>query len=423
MQGNRKLDTSVESTPPDQVSRQVPTYCGVVSEPVTTSPVDVGPDAAASLADTATAFRAWLELNSRRLDPFRREFAEDIHLMVARFSPLQRILWDAGWTRLGWPVEYGGLGGTPVQRFVVIEELSSAGYALPEVFGNLEIIGPMLMRFSPQLAADHIPLASRGEEVWCQGFSEPDAGSDLGSLRTRAVPDGDGFRLTGQKMWSSYGTASSWCCVLARTGEVDSGYRGLTMFFVDLRTPGVRVVPTMCDSGRAETVEIFLDDVYVPADHLIGDVGQGWATVMYLMQYERGAFAWLRQAEHHNELRALLEHTDDFPDRADSVVGDAYITVFALRSQVRDTVQRLASGETLGPEISVDKIMLGHCEQAITETARRLLPARLELADDDWADWWRQRWSYSRVTTIYGGASEVQHDLVAERLLGLPRGR
>lgn len=381
------------------------------------------PDPTASLDATAAAFRAWLAAHAGDLEPFRHEHAEDVHLAVARFGPLQRLLWDAGWTKLGWPAEFGGSGGTPVQRFVVIEELAAAGYVLPEVFGNLEIIGPMLMQYAPAVAARHIPRASRGDEVWCQGFSEPDAGSDLGSLRTRAIADGDGFRITGQKMWSSYGTAASWCCVLARTGDPDSGYRGLTMFWVDLASPGVRVVPTYCDSGRAETVEIFLDDVHVPSEGVIGDVGQGWATVMYLMQYERGAFAWLRQAEHHGYLRDLLAHAGGFPDRADSVVGDAYVAIFALRSQVRDTVERLAAGEALGPEISIDKIMLGQCEQTMTETARRLLVDRLELGDDPLDDWWRQRWSYSRVTTIYGGAAEVQHDLVGERLLGLPRGR
>ena len=403
-------------------ARVAPTVTSV-SEPTGAPAAEPAPDPAASLEATAAGFRTWLAANADELEPFRREQAEDIHLTVARFSPLQRILWDAGWTRLGWMPDHGGLGGTPVQRFVVIEELAAAGYVLHEVFGNLEIIGPMLIQFAPHLAAIHVPLASRGHEVWCQGFSEPDAGSDLGSLRTRAVPDGDGFRLTGQKMWSSYGTVASWCCVLARTGEADSGYRGLTMFWVDLASPGVRVVPTMCDSGRAETVEIFLDDVYVPGNRLIGGVGQGWATVMYLMQYERGAYAWLRQAEHHNYLRGLLQHTERFPEWADAVVGDAYVAIFALRSQVRDTVERLAAGEALGPEISVDKIMLGQCEQTLTETARRLLDSRLELADDDLADWWRQRWSYSRITTIYGGAAEVQHDLVAERLLHLPRGR
>jgi alkylation response protein AidB-like acyl-CoA dehydrogenase len=380
-------------------------------------------DPTASLDVTAASFRAWLAERATDLEPFRHEHAEDVDRAVARFSPLQRLLWDAGWTRLGWSTDVGGLGGTPVQRFVVIEELAAAGYALPEVFGNLEIIGAMLAEYAPAIAAHHVPIASRGDEVWCQGFSEPDAGSDLAALRTRAVPDGDGFRLTGQKMWSSYATVSSWCCVLARTGDADSGYRGLTMFWVDLASPGVRVVATRCDTGRAETAEIFLDDVHVAADGIIGEVGQGWVTVMYLMQYERGAFAWLRQAEHHGYLRDLLEHADLLPDRADAVVGDAYVSLFALRSQVRDTVERLAAGEPLGPEISIDKIMLGQCEQTMTDAARRLLADRLELGDDALDDWWRQRWSYSRITTIYGGAAEVQHDLVAERLLGLPRGR
>ncbi|MGD9705315.1 MAG: acyl-CoA dehydrogenase family protein [Acidimicrobiia bacterium] len=382
------------------------------------------PDPDATLEGTATAFRAWLADHERDLEPFRHELAEELDESVARFRPLQQMLWDDGWNRLGWSPEHGGLGGTPVHRFVVAEELAAAGYVIPEILGTIEIIAPMLVRYAPHLAATHLAASLRGDEVWCQGFSEPDAGSDLGSLRTRAAPDGDGFRLDGQKMWSSYGSLASWCCVLARTGASDSGYRGLTMFWVDLSDPGVRVVPTRCATGRSETAEIFLDDVRVPAERLIGDVGEGWATVMYLMQYERGAFAWGRQAEHHSQLRDLIhDHAEEFPAGADEIVGDAYLSMFALRSQARDTIARLAAGEALGPEISVDKLMLSSTEQTITEAARRLLWPRVEIADDATAAWWRQRWAYSRITTIYGGAAEVQRDLVAERLLGLPRGR
>src|SRR4029079_4043037 len=162
------------------------------------------------------------------------------------------------------------------------DELAAAGYVIPEILGTIEIVAPMLVRYAPALAAAHLARSVRGDETWCQGFSEPDAGSDLGALRTKAVEDGDGFRITGQKMWSSFGTVADWCCVLARTGAPDSGYRGLTMFWVDLSSAGVTVVPTQCESGRAETAELFLDDVHVPADHLVGDVGQGWAVVMYL---------------------------------------------------------------------------------------------------------------------------------------------
>lgn len=391
------------------------------------------PDPDAALTATTAAFREWLHRRSAQLEPFRQEHVESLDAAIERFRPLQQLLWDDGWNRLGWPEACGGLGGSPLHRFVVMDELAAAGYVNPEILGSVEIIAPMLARFAPGLAEVHVPRGVRGDEVWCQGFSEPDAGSDLGSLRTRAVPDGDGFRITGQKMWSSNGHLASWCCLLARTGEPDSGYRGLTMFWVDMRAPGVSVTPTHMESGRAETAEIFLDDVHVPADQLIGPVGGGWAAVMFLMQFERGAYAWGRQADLHTQLDHLLrdaaeEHGDPGdagPADVATAVGDAYLALFALRSKARDTIAELAAGTDLGPAISIDKVLLSTAEQQITETARAALSPRLELAggDDAIAELWRSRWLFSRITTIYGGAGEVQRDLIAERLLGLPRGR
>jgi acyl-CoA dehydrogenase len=382
------------------------------------------PDPNASLADTAAAFRTWIADRGGELEPFRKEYAEELAPALDRFRPLQRMLWDDGWNKLGWSTEVGGLGGDPVQRFVVAEELAAAGYVIPEILGAIEIIAPMLVRYSPELATAHVAAGMRGDEIWCQGFSEPDAGSDLGSLRTKAVPDGDGFRITGQKMWSSNGHLASWSCLLARTGDPDSGYRGLTMFWVDLSADGVEVVPTKLGSGRSDTAEIFLDGVYVPASHVVGEVGKGWSVVMYLMQFERGAYAWTRQAELHSQLRDLVQDHDDADD-ADDVVGDAYVALLGLRSIAASTITRLASGEDPGPEISIDKLLLSATEQTITEAARRLLHPRLEVAPptDETAELWRSRWAYSRITTIYGGAAEVQRDLVSERLLGLPRGR
>jgi alkylation response protein AidB-like acyl-CoA dehydrogenase len=377
-----------------------------------------------SFAATAAEFRGWVVAHAAELEPFRHEVAEELDLAIARFRPLQQMLWDAGWNRLGWSAEVGGLGGSPIHRFVVMEELAAAGYANPAMLGSVEIIAPMLVRFAPHLASVHVAAAVRGDVVWCQGFSEPDAGSDLGSLRTRAVADGAGFRITGQKMWSSNGHVASWCCVLARTGEPGSGYRGLTMFWLDMSSPGVRVVPTLCESGRSETAELFFDDVFVPADHVVGEIGQGWSVVMYLMQFERGAYAWGRQAELHTQLGELVGiGPDDFPQNGAEVVGEAYLAVFALRSKCRDTIAELIAGRDLGPEVSVDKILLSTAEQVLTESARRLLSPRLELSDDELAARWRNRWSFSRITTIYGGAIEVQRDLVAERVLGLPRVR
>ena len=382
------------------------------------------PDPNAGLDEIRLSFRAWLREHQGSLEPFRSDDPGNLADSYARFRPLMRMLFDAGWTRLGWPESCGGLGGSPVQRAEVMEELAAAGYIIPELYATTEIIAPMLIKYAPELAARHVAKAIAGDEVWCQGFSEPDAGSDLGSLRTRAVAEGDTFRVSGQKMWSSNGGIANWSCVLVRTGDAESRHRGLTMLWIDLSSPGVTVRPTACENGREEVAEVFLDDVIVPQNQLIGPVGAGWPVVMYLMQYERGAYAWKRQAELHSQLDELLGQASDSELRANaSAIGAAYLAVFALRSQASPTLSTLASGRDLGPEISVDKLLLGATEQIITDTARQVLWPALELDDSDIGDSWRRRWSYARITTVYGGAAEVQRDLVGERLLGLPRGR
>ncbi|MDO8389145.1 MAG: acyl-CoA dehydrogenase family protein [Actinomycetota bacterium] len=383
-------------------------------------------DPAADLPALRVAIRAWLRDNATALQPFRHEVLGSMHDMQVHTRVFQRMLFDAGWTRLGWPAEFGGVGGSAVLRAEVMEELAAAGYCIPELLATIEIIGPMLIKYAPHLAARHIPAAIAGDEVWCQGFSEPEAGSDLGGLRCKAVPTdgphGAGFVVSGQKMWSSYGSLAQHVCVLARTGE--AGYRGLSMLWVDLEQPGITVVPTMCENGREEVAELFFDDVFVPRDRLVGPEGAGWEVVMYLLQFERGAFAWKRQAELHTQLQDLLHEADPVAAAAHATtVGEAYLALFALRSQAGPTFAMLESGAALGPGISVDKLLLGATEQSLTDTARTVLWPALELDDTDSAARWRRRWSYARITTIYGGAAEVQRDLVAERLLGLPRGR
>jgi alkylation response protein AidB-like acyl-CoA dehydrogenase len=380
-----------------------------------------------SVLETGLAFRTWMAEHVVDLAPFRQHPIGGLEEALTASRRLQRLLYDGGWTRLGWPDTCGGLGGTSVQRAAVLEELAAAGYVIPEAHGTVEIVAPMLIRFAPELAAEHVPAGLAGDELWCQGFSEPDAGSDLGSLRTRARPDGDGFRISGQKMWSTFGHLARRCALLARTGEPGSGYRGLTMFWVDMDAPGVSVRPTQCESGRAEVAEIFFDEVAAAAHDVIGEVGGGWKAVMYLMQFERGAYAWQRQADllsQPEELIAVVsERPEDPPGDAARVLGDAYLSLFALRSQCSATIAELAAGRDLGPEISIDKLMMGMTEQLVADTARHLLWPSLELDDDATAARWRQRWAFSRITTIYGGTAEVQRDLVAERLLGLPRSR
>jgi alkylation response protein AidB-like acyl-CoA dehydrogenase len=383
------------------------------------SPVAEAPE----LADFAEQVRAWLLANAAVLEEFRKPLPGPIEESFAHERRFHNLLFDSGLARWGWPVGAGGFGGDPLLRAVLHEELYAAGYGLPEAFIGLEVVAPTIVRYAPEIAAAHLPAKLRGDEEWCQGFSEPDAGSDLASLRTRAVPDGDGFRLQGRKLWTSYGHLARWCLLLARTGTPESRHRGLSLFWLDLLSEGVEVRPLACASGRNEVSELLLDDVAIPSESVIGGLGGGWEAVMYLMQFERGNFAWGRQAWLHWRLGAALEAVGAHASpSATTAVGAAYLDLCALREASLAAVTQLAAGENLGPQISVVKILLAGAEQAVFEAVRRLSPGDFLLSDDGLWELSRQQWWFSRIVSIYGGAGEVQRDLVSERLLGLPRG-
>lgn len=365
----------------------------------------------------------WLVRNAERLAAFAVPGKRAMEEVVPHEIELQRMLFDAGFTRLGWPPEVGGFGGSMVLRGVVYDAVYAAGYPVPETLEPVEIIGAALAHFAPELANAHLPRALAGEEVWCQGFSEPGAGSDLAGLETRAFEHADGFRVRGQKVWTTLAQFATHCCVLARTGEAKSGYRGLGMFFVDLGLPGVSVRPILAANGRAEFAEVFLDDTVIGKECLIGPLDGGWGVAMYLLQFERGMYAWMRQARLHARLAAALSAAGREKNAVADRVGDAYLTLFALRAKARQTVLRLAAGETPGPEISIDKVLLSAADQAVYDVTRRLTSPRFELAEGPDADVWRAEWFYSRATSIYGGAVEIQRDIISERLLGLPKGR
>ena len=366
-----------------------------------------------------TGLRAWLESEHPRLEPFRAPGTADADADHARGLALQVLLFDEGWMRAGWPEAVGGTGGDALLRAALYDELLSAGYHLPDTVSMLEIMGEMVLRFAPELAARHLPAVIRGTEVWCQGFSEPDAGSDLASLRCRATLIDGAWVLNGQKVWTSFVQRSSRCLVLARTGEPGSGHRGLTMFLVDLGAAGVTWRTIRAMTGHDEFGEVFLDDIRVPADRAVGAPGSGWAAAMYLLQWERGMYGWLRQAALFRRLRELVAEAGTSGDADPAALGDVYLGLVALRSQCRDVVRRLAAGESPGPEISVVKILLASAEQLLMDTARDVLAPRLEL--DEAAARWRADYLYSRVSSIFGGSVEIQRQIVAERCLGLPR--
>jgi alkylation response protein AidB-like acyl-CoA dehydrogenase len=210
--------------------------------------------------------------------------------------------------------------------------------------------------------------------------------------------------------------------MLVRTGTPESRHRGLSMILVDVGTPGVTVRPIKLASGRAELAECFFDDVRVPASRLIGAEGEGWAVAMYLLQYERALWAWLRAAVLLQRLRALtalVAGGTGHDAGVDEVLGTVYLDLLSLRARSVETVRRLAAGQTVGPEASADKLLLGACEQSVYEAARSLLGSRFLFGDD--SRQWREEWWYSRTTTIYGGSAEVQRGIIADRVLKLPK--
>jgi alkylation response protein AidB-like acyl-CoA dehydrogenase len=225
--------------------------------------------------------------------------------------------------------------------------------------------------------------------------------------------------MSGHKIWTSQVTVSRRCVVLARTGTLESRHRGLSMFLVDLDTPGVTTRAIRAMSGRDEFGEVHFDQVALGSDRLLGGDGDGWAIAMYLLQWERGMYPWQRQTT----LLALLDRLVDAhgPDLDPGELADAYLSILPMRVSACNTIRRLAAGDTPGPEVSVDKVLLSRAEVLVHDLADAVLGGRIELDDDPAAHEWRHHYLFSRSAPIYGGSVEIQRTILAERVLGLPR--
>ncbi|NDJ88002.1 MULTISPECIES: acyl-CoA dehydrogenase family protein [Mycolicibacter] len=336
-------------------------------------------------------------------------------------------LYEAGWNRYGWPESAGGLGGDEIHRAVYYEELGYAMLPVPAQHWTLETLGPALLKFAPDLAAKHLPGYLSGTEWWGQSFSEPESGSDLATLRTRAVEDGDnGFVINGQKIWTSQGPTATRLLVLVRTGAPETRHRGLTMMMVDADAPGVSIRPIALASGRRELAEVFFDDVRVPGERVVGDVGGGWAVAMHLMQFERGMYGYAVLTKVVTELSRLREemviHGATSAQR--ERFARVYVDVVSAQARTATTVRRLARGESVGADSSIDKLLFGRAEKEandlILDIQRDQMIAGKSSAELDTirAEWW-----YSRAATIMGGTAEVQRGIIADHLLGLPKER
>ena len=400
---------------------------------MSTSTAPLGPRAAELAVDPvayALALREHLADNAADYDRWRGHEPMTVAERNDHHAALLRALHDdGGWTRYGWP-EPAGLGGDPRHRAALYDELSSAGLPVPDQCLVLETLGNPVVHFAPSLAAEVMPALFTGAQWWGQGFSEPEAGSDLAALRCRARRDGDHYVVSGQKLWMSFGATAHRFVCLVRTGTPEARHRGLTMLMIDADAPGVSRRPVALASGQEEVSEVFFDDVRVPLSRAIGAQDQGWAVAMYLLQFERSMFAWQSAGIALRRLRdlrgRLASSGTPLPDGTTGRLGSTYADIVTLRSRSAATIRRLAAGDTVGPEASVDKILLATVETGLHDLARDALGADFLLADpqdphalDSTA--WRAEWWYSRSSTILGGSAEVQRTILADHVLGLPQ--
>jgi alkylation response protein AidB-like acyl-CoA dehydrogenase len=364
-------------------------------------------------AEFRSALKLWLDEND--LTPPPGDDSLDAH--QAQHLRALKALYDAGWMRYGWPESAGGLGGPEILRALVGEEIVGRGIDHPGPYSMLEVLTPTMIDYArPELAAEMVPRLLSGQESWCQGFSEPGSGSDLASLTTRAVQKGDQWIVNGQKVWTSFAQYATRCVLLTRTGDADTpNHEAITAFFVDLDTPGITVRPLQTMHDVDEFCEVYFDDVVVPADRMLGEPGDGWRLAMDLLPYERSTCFWQRIAYLYSRFDALIGEVRGLGTASDSDLGEAYLALHTLRCRSRATQLRLADGHKLGPDTSIDKVLLAGAEQKLYDTVRDLLPGSVELDKSAW----RTEYLYSRAASIYGGTAEVQRNIIARRLLDL----
>jgi alkylation response protein AidB-like acyl-CoA dehydrogenase len=359
---------------------------------------------------------------------------EDIRIRVMAGLPTgkadvvrwQKILRARGWIAPGWPVEHGGCAWTPVQRYLFDCETVEGDAPFVNPFG-LDRVAPVILRFgTPAQQRRYLPPILDSEHWWCQGYSEPGAGSDLARLSTRAVRDGDVYRVSGQKTWTSFAHCADWMFCLVRTGDAARPQDGISFLLVDMKSPGITVRPIDILDGLPHVSEVFFDDVRVPVDQRIGAEGEGWACARVLLGFERIQIAEVPQSK---RLLAHLKRIAPIGDAAWAAkVAEIEIDLLAHEWTVLRTLTRFAAGGAPGPEASMLKVTGSELRQRITDLIVAAPgPAGLRYEPDDIAAGGARaesaapvaHWLYSRASSIYGGTNEVQKNILARAVLGL----
>jgi alkylation response protein AidB-like acyl-CoA dehydrogenase len=342
----------------------------------------------------------------------------------------ERVAWDrhlaaAGWTCLGWPVEYGGRGLSLLQQVIFHEEYAKADAPARVSHIGEELLGPTLVAFgTEEQKRRFLPGIRNVTELWCQGYSEPGAGSDLASVSTRARLDGDHWVVDGQKVWTSQAHVADWCFVVARTEPGSRRHAGLSYLLVPMRQSGVEVRPIEQLTGTSEFNEVFFDGAHTEAALVVGEPGEGWKVAMATLGFERGVSTIGQQVGFARELDGLVAMA-----RENGAIEDPLLRDRLVRARMGLEVMRLNALRTLagttagaqGAEASISKLVWATWHRALGELAMEVAGASSLVAEDGEYDRWQRLFLFTRADTIYGGSNEIQRNIIAERVLGLPR--
>ncbi len=361
--------------------------------------------------------RAWIEANHPGPAP---QGGDQVQYEFER--EWQRKLHEAGWAGVSWPKEYGGRGASLIEQSIFGEELARARAPRPANVLGLVMGGPVVIAHGTEEQKERYlePILS-AEEIWCQGFSEPESGSDLASLKTKAVKENGGWRITGQKVWTTFAHEAKWCMLVARSDSDAPKHKGLTYFLMDMKQDAVEVRPLRQITGEAEFNELFIENAYVPDENVVGGVGNGWMVAITTLMNERaglGASAALGLA---NALDDLIDLAKERSLAGDPIVRDRVarlkIAIEGLRLGAMRALTATMKVGIPGPEGSIAKLQWSSTNQALTELA-------IEVGGVDTlrrGDLWAYRFLRSRANSIEGGTSDVLRNIVAERVLGLPK--
>ena len=377
--------------------------------------------------------RAWLETHAPKNSEHRRD--ESIEQHFAFLRSWQKTLYDGGWAGISWPREYGGRGASLMQQVLFWQELARVNAPpMANVIG-LGMVGPTIIAFGTGAQkARFLPGILSADEIWCQGFSEPNAGSDLAGLQSDGRLDGEDFVVNGQKVWTSYGWAADWCELVVRTDPSVPKHKGLTVMLVDMKSPGVEVRPLRQMTGEAEFTEVFFRDVRVPVENVVGKVNHGWDVSIGTLMHERGTLGAGMQVTYQRNIERLIALSRTIerggrPAAEDPVVrqklAQCYAEVQIMRANQMRAFSRISNSGVPGPEGSIQKIFWSELNQRLQQVAQELLGPYGQLDASDPRSIDHGAWSYgylrSRGNTIEAGTSEIQRNIIGHFVLGLPR--